>query len=382
MKKFFLIALVLVASFSLKSQADIEPPYAENKVSSGVPFLTIVPDARAAGMGDIGVATSSDITSIFHNPAKYSFSEQKLGVEISYSPWLQKIANDMSINYLAGFFKINETQAFAASLKYFAVGEIQFTNDRGENLKAFKPNEFALSTAYSMKLTDIFSGAVGLKFIYSNLTGGLSTGQSTHAGLAVAGDLAFFMNKPIEIKGNDAAIKWGINLSNIGTKISYAEDLGFFIPANFRTGVGFKYSFDEYNTIEWALDLNKLMVPAPPIYDGKGLSDDNIVAGLPPSVSVPEGIFGSFYDAPNGVSEELHEIMIGTGLEYTYSNTFFIRSGVFYEHPNKGSRRYATAGVGFKFNVFKIDFSYLIPIQSNNPLASTLRFTLAFDFNK
>lgn len=373
MKRFFLLTLLIALSISFYAQS-----YDELKITTGVPFLTINPDARGGSMGDVGATTTSDITSIFYNPAKYSFAEQKAGLQISYSPWLTKISSDMSINYLAGYFKISENQAFAASLKYFRIGEIMFTDEYGQNITAVKPNELAISGAYSLKLNENLSGAINLKFIYSNLTGGINTnGTSSHAGIAAAGDLSFFYNKPIMIKSNDAEIRWGINLSNMGTKISYGTIASPFIPANLRTGIGFKYYIDEFNTIELGVDLNKLMVPTPATFDTLG----NVVNGTDPEVGPTEGIIRSFYDGQN-FQEELHEIMIGTGLEYTYNNTVFLRGGLFYESPYKGGRRYVTTGVGFKFNVFNIDFSYLVPIYSHSPLEATLRFTLSFYFNK
>lgn len=383
MKKYKFLVVLMILGTSVFAQ------YKEQKITTGVPFLTITPDGRGGSMGDIGAATSTDITSIFYNPAKYSFSEKKSGLQISYSPWLHKIASGMSINYLAGYYKINEQQAFSASLKYFAIGEIIFTDEFGQTLTPFSPNEFALTTAYSMKLTENFSGAIGIKAIYSNLTGNL-TSTNTHPGFAAAGDLSFYLHKPIEIKSKDAILSWGINFSNLGTKISYGTFISPFIPANLRTGVGLKYYIDEFNTIEFGIDLNKLLVPTPPIF--KTDENGNLIpssdggyereAGLDPNVDVTTGIIHSFYDAPNGFSEEIHEIMFGTGVEYAYNSTFFVRGGLFYESPEKGGRRYATTGVGFKFNVFNIDFSYLVPIYSHSPLEATLRFTLSFYFDK
>ncbi len=373
MKKISLLTLLLIITASFFYAQN----YEELKITTGVPFLTINPDARGGSMGDIGAATSADLTSIFYNPAKYSFSEKNSGFLISYSPWLQKITSDMSINYISGFFKTNENQAFAMSLKYFRIGQIDFTDVNGDFITAYSPNEFALTGAYSLKLGNNFSGAVGLKVIYSNLTGGISQGELTHAGVAVAGDLAFYLHQPITIKNKDAIFSWGINLSNIGTKISYGTYIRPFIPSNLRTGIAFKYIFDEFNTLEFGIDLNKLMVPTPPTYD----DNDSLVNGSNPDINVTEGIIRSFYDGQD-FTEEMHEIMLGTGLEYCYNQTFFLRSGLFYESPYKGGRRYITTGLGFRFNVFNIDFSYLIPIYSHSPLEATLRFTLAFYFDK
>lgn len=352
--------------------------YEENIITTAVPFLTITPDARAGAMGDIGAATSPDITSIFYNAAKYSFIEKKSGLQTSYSPWLNKIASDMSINYLSGFFKINDQQAFAASLKYFRIGSIQFTDQYGNNTIAYSPNEFALTGAYALRLTDYFAGSISLRVILSSLTGGATTGSVSHAGFAAAGDLAFAYNRPVYLKGNDAVISWGVTFSNIGTKISYGSDLRAFIPTNFKTGVGFKYAFDEFNSLELGIDINKLMVPSPAIYDDNG----QVVVGTPPDASVTEGIFRSWGDAPNGFSEEIHEVMLGTGLEYAYNDLFFLRGGLFYESPQKGGRRFFSTGLGFRYNVLVLDFSYLVPIYSHSPLEATMRFTLSFYFNR
>jgi hypothetical protein len=372
MKKIFLVIILFSISLMLKSQ-----DYPMLKITTGVPFLTIVPDARGGAMGDIGAGTTADITSIFYNPSKYIFAEDNAGLIISYSPWLRKIASDMGINYLAGYYKINDNQVFSASLKYFTIGEIQFTNEFGDNLIAYSPNEFAVDAAYSLRLTETFAGAIGLKFIYSNLTGGLSnSGGESRAGIAVAGDLAFYYHQPIELKNNnDAIISWGINFSNLGTKINYGTYATAFIPSNLRTGVGFKYFIDEFNSIELGLDFNKLMVPTPATYN----DEEEIVNGTNPDVGVTEGILRSFVDGQSFM-EELYETTLGTGLEYTYNNTFFLRGGLFYESPHKGGRRYITMGLGFKFSVFNIDFSYLAPIYSHSPLAGTMRFSLNFYF--
>jgi hypothetical protein len=366
MKKItFLLLLAIIVKAQMWAQDVTERP-----VQPGVPFLTIAPDARGSAMGDIGVATSPDVSSIFYNAAKYSFIDKKAGIAASYSPWLRGIASDMSINYISGFYKINSRQVFATSLKYFAIGEIQFTNEFGQPITATKPNEFALSAAYSMMFTDNFSGAISMKFIYSNLTGGVSTGLQTHAGVAVAGDLGFYYNKNLTIKNHDSKFTWGIALQNLGTKINYGSNIRPFIPSNLKTGIGFSYKLDEFNSFSFSTEMNKLMVPTP---DSAGSYYD---------LSVTEGIIRSFYDAPGGFKEELHEVIFSGGLEYNYNNLFFLRGGIFYENPNKGGRRFFSTGLGFKYSVFSIDFSYLVPLYTNSPLANTMRFSLSFYFDK
>lgn len=364
MKKLTLNLIVLLLFTSVITKAQTVP---ERPIQTAVPFLTITPDARAGALGECGAATTADISSIYHNAAKYNFIDSKSGLIISYSPWLSKIANGMMISYLGGFYKINDRQVFSASLKYFSIGEIQFTNQQGQNTTIYNPNEYALDAAYSLKLAEHFSGAIALRFIYSNLSGGATIG--THAGYAAASDLSFYYNKPLTIGDKDATFAWGINFSNLGTKISYGTNMTSFIPMNLKTGVSLKYKFDDYNTLMWTGDINKLMVPTQ-----DSINTENI--------SVVQGIFSSFADAPYGLKEEFHEIMFSTGLEYDYNQRFFIRGGYFYENPNKGDRHYATAGIGLKYNIFNIDFSYLIPIRSQSPLEGTMRFTINFYFGR
>ncbi len=368
MRKIIIYVAMFLATINVFAQTN----NAESIITTAVPFLTIAPDPRGGAMGDLGVATSADISSLYYNAAKYSFMEKISGVQANYSPWLPKIANDMALHYLSGYYKINEKQAFAFSMKYFQIGEIQFTNEYGEYITASKPNEFALTGGYSMLLTDNFSGAISMRFIYSNLTGGVSgaSSQLTHAGIAVAGDLAFFYNKPLTIGGKDAVARWGINFQNLGTKISYGTSLRPFIPTNLKTGAGLEYTIDDFNSIAVNLELNKLMVPTP---DSTGPHFD---------MSVTEGIFTSFADAPGGFKEELHEITESFGLEYAYNQMFFIRSGVFYENANKGGRQFLTLGIGFKFSVFELNYSYLVPLYRDNALANTMRFSFGFYFNQ
>jgi hypothetical protein len=344
----------------------------ESIITTAVPFLTIAPDPRGGAMGDLGVASSPDAVSLFYNTAKYSFIKDKAtGIQTTYTPWLPEISNDMALNHIVGYHKINDKQVFALSLKYFHIGEIQFTNESGQSIGEKKPNEFAVTGGYSMLLTDNFSGAISMRFIYSNLTGGISSSsQITHAGIAVAGDLSFFYNKPLDLKGKDAAVTWGINFQNIGTKISYGTNLRPFIPTNLKTGAGFQYNLDDFNSIELNLELNKLMVPTP---DSTGPKFD---------LSVTEGIFTSFSDAPGGFKEELHEITESVGLEYAYNKIFFVRTGLFYENINKGGRQFLTTGIGFKYSSFELNFSYLVPLYRDNALANTMRFSFALYFDK
>jgi hypothetical protein len=258
------------------------------------------------------------------------------------------------------------------------LGNITFTDIQGGTIRDFNPNEFSLDASYSMLFTDNFSGAVAMRYIYSNLTGGISSGSSTtHPGHAVAGDISLFYTKNINLGSTPGNMSYGLQISNIGNKITYSDDSeANFLPTNLRLGGTLKTEIDEYNSIMFGVDMNKLLVPTPPIYD----SSYTIIAGKDPNVSVPTGMWQSFSDAPGGAKEEFNEITWSFGAEYWYNNRFALRTGYFYEHATKGNRKYFTVGVGLKLNVFQMDFAYLLPMQQNNPLANTLRFTLLFDF--
>ena len=372
-----------------------------NAVQVTVPFLTITPDSRAGALGDAGVATSPDINSQHWNPAKYAFIGSEGGVAISYTPWLRKLIGDINLAYLAGFKRFGDKQVVSASLRYFSLGNIVFTNVYGQNQGQFNPNEFAIDAGYSRLLTDNLSGAIVFRFLRSDLTGGTYVGGAeSNPGIAFAGDIAFYYQKELMLSDYRSRMAFGVNIANMGNKISYTENQEkAFIPINLRIGGAFTTWLDEYNSLTLTLDLNKLLVPTPPIYAtdslGNPLRDNDgdpiIEHGKDPNVSVPYGMIRSFWDAP-GVAyddgsykvwqEELHEITYSVGLEYWYREQFAIRGGYFHENQTKGNRKFFTAGIGIRLNVFGLDFSYLIPVKQNNPLANTLRFTLAFEFDK
>ncbi len=355
-----------------------------NTITTAVPFVMISPEARAGGMGDLGVASTPDVNSIHWNPAKLAFTEKKMAVGISYTPWLRALVNDMFIAYLSGYTKMKNDQAVGASLRYFSLGNITFTDNNGNTIRDFKPNEFAFDLAYSRKLSENFAGGIALRFIHSNLTGGTQVeGQDSKAGNTVAADVSVFYKKKIEIGGKDADLMAGVNISNIGAKISYTESgVKNFIPTNLRLGPGLNLHLNEYNDLAFMLDINKLLVPTPPIYtqDTANSADNIILYGQDPDVSVAQGIFQSFSDAPNGFKEELQEFNIAFGMEYWYDKQFAFRAGYFYEDKRKGNRKYFTLGAGLRYNVFGIDLAYLIPTDQRNPLENTLHFTLTFDF--
>ena len=361
-----------------------------NTITTAVPFLIIAPDARAGAMGDAGVSSKPDANSMHWNPAKYAFIENDMGFSMSYSPWLRALVNDINLAYLTAYKRIDKQQTIAASLLFFSLGDITFTNDIGQVIGNFKPNEFSLDVAYSRKFSDEISGAVALRYIYSNLTGGIFVGGAeSKPGTAIAADVSAYYRKPLEIKSQEAVLAFGMNISNIGQKISYTENIETdFIPINLRLGPSFTLDLDKYNQLSFMIDVNKLLVPTPPIWkldsigrpiytpDGKRV----ILLGKDPNVSVVNGIFNSFGDAPGGFKEELREFTVSTGVEYWYDKQFAIRAGYFYEAETKGNRKYFTLGAGLKYNVFALDFAYLIPTQQRNPLENTLRFSLIFDF--
>jgi len=340
-----------------------------NKViTTAVPFLTITPDARAAGMGDAGVATSADANSAYWNAGKLAFIDNGLGYGISgsYTPWLGKIINDMYVFYLSGFYKIGREQAVAASMKYFDLGEIQFKGVNNEDLGRFNPREFAFDVTYSRMLTEELAIGGALRYIHSNLTGALTTGNiDARPGNSVAVDLGIYYTKPFVSRNSTLSL--GGAITNLGAKISYSDaNNRDFIPTNLRVGSAYTMELGPKNNLTFALDFNKLLVPSPP--------RDNSTALL-------SGIFGSFTDAPGGFQEEISEIMTSMGAEYWYDNTFAGRLGYFYEAADKGNRQYLTAGVGFRYQKFGIDIAYLVPTnQRENALAETIRFTLMMNF--
>ncbi|MCU0362738.1 MAG: type IX secretion system outer membrane channel protein PorV [Bacteroidales bacterium] len=378
-KKAIAIILLLAALSGVAIVSAQESEDELNAIQTVVPFLTIAPDSRSGGMGDAGVATSPDVYSMHWNIGKYVFIDGNGGVGMSYAPWLRNLVPDINIAYLSGYKRIDSKQVIASSLIYSSLGDVPFTDEFGNLERTFRPNEFAIDLGYSRLFTENLSGGIAFRFIYSNLTGGsYSGGVATKPGISFAADIAGYYQKDIEMGSKDGKLAFGLNFSNIGSKMSYSDSqTSDFIPMNMRIGSSWSINFDSYNQLSLTLDLNKLLVPTPPEYNSSG----EIIAGKDPNVSVPVAIFQSFYDAPGGLSEELHEIMYATGLEYWYNDQFAIRGGYFHEHETKGNRKYFTAGAGFRLKVFTLDFSYLMPLAQNHPLARTLRFSISFDFN-
>lgn len=362
-----------------------------NVITTAVPFVSIAPDARGGAMGDCGVASEADVYSMHYNPAKYVYLPNKMSIGLGYSPWLNNLVDDMNLAYLAMGYKFNERSALGATLRYFSAGEINFRDENNYDLGTYDPNEWAIDVAYSRMLGDYLSAAVAGRFIYSNLC----QGQADYAkpGISVAADVSVYYKRPVEwFSDIDADIAWGAAITNIGSKMSYnaGSDRRDFIPTNLRVGGSLKLELDEYNTLAFNVDLNKLMVPTPPIYD-----PDGTIHGNDNNVGVVSGMIQSFYDAPGGsynldgdwvdigvFNEELKEITEGIGIEYWYNNIFAVRGGYFNETAMKGNRKYFTLGAALRYSVFNLDISYLIPVSTKagtNPLENTLRFNLTYN---
>ena len=367
-------AILILVGIAETTKAQTVDPI--NVVTTAVPFLRISPDARAAGMGDLAIATSPDANSSFWNLAKVPFNTTKGGISASYTPWLKDILNDVYLAAVAGYYKFDEQQALSGSLRYFSLGNIQFTDGLGNPLNEFRPREFGIDVGYSRKLSEKSGIGVGLKYIYSNLAEGPVAGNNYKAASAVAGDLAYYYQGHNE-QGQGWA--FGAVLSNLGSKISYTDnaDQKDYIPANLGLGTSYTRVFNDQNKLAFGVDINKLLVPTPPLNPtAQDLQEYR-------NKSVIGSWFSSFGDAPDGFSEEIKEFQVSLGAEYTYNNQFSLRAGYFHEDKTKGNRRYFTMGVGVKYQNFGLNFSYLLPSGSGvdrNPLSNTLRFSILFDF--
>lgn len=354
-----------------------------NVINTAVPALQIAPDARSGALGDCGVSTTPDVYSMHWNAAKYAFQEDDFSIGLAYTPWLRKLVSDMNIAYLAVSKRVSKKSTVAMSLMYFNLGDINFRGNNNEDMGTYRPNELSVDACYSRKLGDYISGAVSARFIYSDLTKGVM--DYSKPAMSVAADIGVYYQRPVYwFKTVDAEIAWGVAITNIGSKMSYnkGSNLTSFIPTNLRLGPSLKIGIDDYNSLMFTFDFNKLLVPTPPVRDNLG----NVVRGMEDNVSMVHGIFQSFYDAPGGFSEEMKELTIGCGLEYWYNKVFTVRAGFFHEDRTKGNRRYLTFGAGLRYNVFALDISYLVPVNNTsnsgvNPLENTLRFNLVFNIN-
>jgi hypothetical protein len=367
--------LLILCGLSSTVKAQVDPI---NVVTTAVPFLRISPDARSGGMGELGVATSPDQYSQTWNIGKAVFNQSRGGIGATYTPWLKDLVNDVYLASLAGYFKFDDNQAISGSLRYFSLGNIEFTDNLGNTFGSNRPREFGIDVGYSRKFGTKNGLGIALKYINSDLASGQSVGGNTYqAGSSVAADIGWYFDGK---KADGNGFQWGAVLSNLGSKISYTDnaDAKDFIPANLGLGGNYTRKFNAQNQISFGLELNKLLVPTPPMdpatpqeiadYRNKG---------------VVGSWFSSFGDAPDGFGEELKEFQVSLGAEYWYNNQFSLRAGYFYENKTKGNRRYFTAGLGIKYNIFGFNFAYLLPSGSGvsrNPLSNTLRFSILFDF--
>lgn len=391
-KKILLSALLMLGfAGTASSQNTTVLGQTKNYIATGMPILMIAPDARSAGFGDVGVATSPDIYSAHWNNAKFAFINGDFGFSTTYTPWLRNLGvGDMNLLYLGGYYRINKMSTVAASLTYFSLGEIQTTDFDGNNTGIMNPNEFTVDASYALKINEELSLGASARFIRSDLTNGqiISTGDGSHVttkpATSVAADLGLYWQKPL---ASNQELALGLFISNLGAKLSYSDNDAEkdFLPANLRFGGRYTYEIDASNKISAMLDVNKLLVPTPPKTVGdstysKYYSDMTAYR----NTGVMKGVFQSFYDAPGGFLEELHEMQLSVGAEYWYKNTLAARAGYFFEHDTKGGRQYATVGVGLRYNIYQFDFAYLIPTTSfsSNPLANTVRISLTINFSK
>ena len=382
MKRLTLV-LSLMLLMTLSASAQLKKTDIFNPVYTAVTSQTIAPDARAAGMGDVGVATDPDVNSQYWNPAKYPFTISRAGVSLNYTPWLRQLVNDMYLANLVGYYRIGDFSAVSTSLRYFNMGEVTMKEPiGGSNGMTINPYEMSFDVAYSLLLSEKFSIAAGLRWIYSDLTYDYSS--ETTPGSAFAADIAAYYQNYINIGQRECQLGIGLNISNIGSKINFGSDTNSeFIPTNMRLGASLMIPVDEYNRFSIAADANKLLVPTRPI-QGENESQVDYDARLQKDyydVSSIAGIFKSFGDAPGGFKEELQEVGWSLGGEYTYNDKFSLRAGYHHESETKGNRKYFTVGAGFKMSAFSLDAGYVIATAQSNPLDQTLRFTLTFDMD-
>ncbi len=384
MKRVVTLLLIIASSITIIPQMAMGQDEQQfNPINTGMSTLTIAPDARAGGMGDVGAATDPDVNSQYWNVAKYAFAYSGAGASLSYTPWLRKLVSDMNISYLSGYkkFGYDQKQAVSGSLTYFSMGEIAMTDANYNIINTINPYEMAADLGYSRQLSEKFSMGVVFRYMMSDL--GISDETGNTAGSAFGADVAaYYTSYPI-IGRNECQWSWGINVSNIGTKISYGNDYEpLFIPTKLRIGTSFLFPLADYNTLSLNVDLSKLLVPAKPLQsnyetDSAFVQAENEYYDMSPIT----GIFNSFYDAPGGLEEELREIDIAVGAEYSYNRQFFVRAGYFHRDDYKGSQQYFTMGAGFSLNVFKLDAAYVVSTSQTSPLDQTLRFSLSFDMD-
>lgn len=369
-----LLLLGLATVQSAKAEDEVRDQF--NPVRTGVTSLSVAPDARAGGMGDAGAATDPDVHSQYWNPAKFPFTISRAGIAINYTPWLRKLTTGIALLNAAGYVRLGDYQALSASLRYFTLGEVE----GGENITV-RPYEMSFDAAYSRMLSEKFSAAVGLRYIYSDISGHYD--DNSTAGSAFAADIALYYNTYLMMGQRECQLAWGLNINNIGSKISYGDDRSYFIPTNLRLGLSYMIPLNEYNRISISADANKLLVPSMPL-QGSDETDEDYQERLDREYynkSSISGIFTSFGDSERGFKGEMEEIQWSIGAEYTYNDKFSLRAGYHHESNMQGNRKYATVGAGFRMNVMAIDAGYVIATSASNPLDQTLRVSLTFDMD-
>ncbi len=380
-KASFIYIILLLPLFAAAQTGTSTNGSGSNAIPTAVPFLNISPDSRSGAMGDAGVALSPDVNANYWNPSKLAFLDSAANsVSLSYSPWLRHLVPDVSLSYVSFAHKLDSRNTIGASLRYFNLGSIQLVDANQNDQGTYRPSEFSFDVSFARKFGNNFSLGLTMRYIHSNLSNqsfASGSSQQTKAGNAVAADVSMYHTNTYQQFGKDATFSYGLDISNIGSKVSYS-DVGpsYFLPTNLKLGIANTLNIDEFNQITFAFDINKLLVPTPPIRDANG----NVISGHEDNISVPAGIFGSFSDAPGGFSEEIKEISFSPGIEYIYDQQFAIRGGYFYENAAKGGRQYLTLGLGLKYDIYKFDFSYLAASQQSSPLANTLRFSLSVNF--
>lgn len=369
-----LLLLGLATVQSAKAEDEVRDQF--SPVRTGVTSLSVAPDARAGGMGDVGAATDPDVHSQYWNPAKFPFTISRAGIAINYTPWLRKLTTGIALLNAAGYVRLGDYQALSASLRYFTLGEVE----GGENITV-RPYEMSFDAAYSRMLSEKFSAAVGLRYIYSDISGHYD--DNSTAGSAFAADIALYYNTYLMMGQRECQLAWGLNINNIGSKISYGDDRSYFIPTNLRLGLSYMIPLNEYNRISISADANKLLVPSMPL-QGSDETDEDYQERLDREYynkSSISGIFTSFGDSERGFKGEMEEIQWSIGAEYTYNDKFSLRAGYHHESNMQGNRKYATVGAGFRMNVMAIDAGYVIATSASNPLDQTLRVSLTFDMD-
>ena len=371
-----LALLLSAAALSNEAWADDDIRDQFNPVRTAVTSQSIAPDARAGGMGDVGVATDPDVHSQYWNPAKYPFTISRAGFAINYTPWLRKITTGIANLNATGYIRLGDYQALSASIRYFTVGEVQGSEDI-----TVKPYEMSVDAAYSRMLSEKFSAAVALRYMYSDISGHYD--DNTTAGSAFAADIALYYNTYVMMGQRECQLAWGLNINNIGSKISYGDDRSYFIPTNLRLGLSYMMPVNEYNKLSFSADLNKLLVPSMPLQKADETNEDyqeRLDKDYYNKSSI-SGIFSSFSDSERGFKGELEEIQWSLGAEYTYNDKFILRAGYHHESAMQGNRKYATVGAGFRMNVLSVDAGYVIATSASNPLDQTLRVSLSFDMD-